>query len=893
MAQTFEPSKVWETALGEVIGGVCQALTDEVEASKKDPSRSFDVYEGRLVYESDEGYLYSFKSDVILPIPAETPLRLLTGAGDSLLGALVAQQDFDVIVQLHENAGEIIASAKVSSEPWFIYECLRERLEDQLEEDADSFPILHALLDINEAETSLDESAVELARSLFHGLGIPSLMPNDSQERALGYCAGSRVHFVWGPPGTGKTASLAQVVRTLVGLGERVLVLAHANAAVDVAMVRVAQSFSGTGELSRGKVLRLGTPQLPEAWELKEILPEAIIDRSQPRLVRRKRALALKRKTLPGGIQESLDAREKQTLGRSLEKLRREMATVSDSLRGPLTTLVREARVIGATLSRFAIDDIVWNWPADAVLVDEASMASFPSVLAGALRVRKRLLVFGDFRQLPPIYLARTPAARAWLGRDVFQLSGVQGRIDLDQPEPRVTMLETQYRMASPISKTVSELAYGGRLKTAGGVDEALGSMRKIGPWPGEPVVLVDTSQLATACFRDAKLGSYSRVNPLHAALAVSLAERAARDGARSPALITPYRAQAKLLGAASQRGGRESMVTAATVHRFQGSERDVVILDLVDAFPESGASRLTGNDPDTALRLLNVALSRPKGKLLVLADLDFVHQTHRPNSPARRALELLQNNGVTITAERYEILDQTGPGSLIFSDDWDGLQQQILSDLREAPGSVFMNLPDGFPLSPGLVRGLKAAAAGQQLTLFAAEEVAESLRATKIDLRLTNRPGGFFALLGGLRAYAGGRSTDCFARFDGGRLTEILEGLCLGPVASQPPPSAEVRAALSRIYGSCPSCGQERRPCPASRGTWQICCSEPSHETETLELSHMNAIVAAMDVRCPECKSRAVPRKKDNRLFLGCSNYSRGCRGRPPGLADLFYRPV
>jgi len=94
-------------------------------------------------------------------------------------------------------------------------------------------------------------------------------------------CTGSRLHVVWSPPGTGKTARLAKVVRTLVDGGERVLVLAYANAAVDMALLRGADAFLESAKLSGGKVLRLGVPQLPEVRLRRETLPETIIERTK------------------------------------------------------------------------------------------------------------------------------------------------------------------------------------------------------------------------------------------------------------------------------------------------------------------------------------------------------------------------------------------------------------------------------------------------------------------------------------------------------------------------------------------------------------------------------------------------------------------------------------
>jgi len=98
--------------------------------------------------------------------------------------------------------------------------------------------------------------------------------------------------------------------------------------------------------------------------------------------------------------------------GHGLEAVRQDLAVLNEALRQALIGLIRNAQVVAATLSRLAIDDIMWNWPDDGINLDEISMAGFPTVLAAALRAPKRLLLLGDFRHLPPIHLSETRAAR-------------------------------------------------------------------------------------------------------------------------------------------------------------------------------------------------------------------------------------------------------------------------------------------------------------------------------------------------------------------------------------------------------------------------------------------------------------------------------------------------
>ncbi len=347
--------------------------------------------------------------------------------------------------------------------------------------------------------------------------------------------AGSNLHFVWGPPGTGKTVGLAQTARMLAGLGERVLVLAHANVAVDVAMLRVADAFAGTDELQASRVLRIGDPHHADARRRTEILVETAVARQNPTLARTIGDLEERRRALAASLRMSWTTRPRSTISA------RSCATCARSSRGCARSIGRKrpspslGRRWWARRSRDLSSDDVWNWAPDAILLDEASMVSFPWVLLAATRVARRLVVFGDFRQLPPVFLARTDEARRWFGADGFEVAGVRARIDDGEDDPRVTLLDTQYRMAPSIGGMVSELAYSGRLWTDTRSGEAAARLSSGNPYPGESLVVVDPAALLPGCDVERKAGSFSRVNPLHVAIGLSLAAEADRIAVGDP----------------------------------------------------------------------------------------------------------------------------------------------------------------------------------------------------------------------------------------------------------------------------------------------------------------------------------------------------------------------
>lgn len=121
-------------------------------------------------------------------------------------------------------------------------------------------------------------------------------------------------------------------------------------------------------------------------------------------------------------------------------------------------------------------------------------------------------------------------------------------------------------------------------------------------------------------------MGSWQNHFTAELAMEVAATISAEAAGSFSIAIISPYRAQVRLLRRwireerrADTTPLRMVVLEAGTVHQFQGSDADVVIFDLVDGEGRPGLGRLLRDD--TGMRLVNVAITRAKGKLIVIAD--------------------------------------------------------------------------------------------------------------------------------------------------------------------------------------------------------------------------------------------------------------------------------
>src|SRR5207253_1651613 len=138
-------------------------------------------------------------------------------------------------------------------------------------------------------------------------------------------------------------------------------------------------------------------------------------------------------------------------------------------------------------------------------------------------------------------------------------------------------------------------------------------------------------------------------------------------------------------------------LASGSTIHRFQGSERDLIVLDLVDGPDQTRPSRLTGADLDLSRRLLNVAASRAKGKLIVLADRPFINDVHPLNSSGRVLLECALDTGAE-TIDAVELL-ATLPESLAtdplvqWFSTWDDATRRVALEMAEV-SRVDLHLP-------------------------------------------------------------------------------------------------------------------------------------------------------------------------------------------------------
>jgi hypothetical protein len=419
---------------------------------------------------------------------------------------------------------------------------------------------------------------------------------NDSQRAAVCFAlAATDLAILHGPPGTGKTTAVVELIRRAVRRGERVLACAPSNLAVDNMLERL---------LAHGEdAVRLGHPArvLPElrAHTL-DLLVERHGDARQARKLV-KEAFALFR-------QAGKWTRARPEPGARQELHQQARALLADARRLEAQAVERVldgASVLCSTTT--ALDaDLLGKRFFDLLVIDEACQTTEPGCWIPLQRAG-RVVLAGDHCQLPPTVLS-PEAARLGFG------VSLQERLAALYGERITRLLDVQYRMHEQIMAFSSAEFYGGALRA----DESVRGHRLCDlpgvsacPLTQTPVEFIDTA--GAGYEEEREPDGESRLNPQEAAL-VARKVRALLEAGVAPgdvAVIAPYSAQVRRLRAELPIEGLE----IDSVDGFQGRKKEAVVLSLVRSNAEGEVGFLAD------VRRTNVALTRARRKLLVVGD--------------------------------------------------------------------------------------------------------------------------------------------------------------------------------------------------------------------------------------------------------------------------------
>lgn len=648
------------------------ALQLEITHLKKFGGSRYSVTNGRLLsYESP--FNYYFDTAFPLRIPVGSSIKLEWG-GMKSSGKVLSSEGKGIILALEDNFGDLIPDAYLFHDPWELLEQLIERL-DEIKKSKQKRLRVKKLMNPS-METKHPKEKI---KSSVHELILRSKY--------------NPVTFVWGPPGTGKTYTLARTAANKYFQKKKVLILSHSNQAVDVLMSEMTDFIKRKKRFKEGDVLRYGGNIGETLSAHHEITTNQLIEKQDPLLAKDRERLVEERYHLKQDLATSFSKRDSD----HLLELETKFSKILEKIRRQEVQLVKDAFIVGATLAKAASDSAIYEANYDIVILDEASMAYVPQA-AFAASLGKRVIICGDFMQLPPIAASRNPLVAEWLKEDVFHKAGVVEWLHNGKLHPQLFLLKEQRRMHPDISAFTNRYIYHSLVEDHESVYKSRNHITSLPPFKRQASVLLDTSFTGLNCVSDKTTNS--RFNLWQLLLSFQCIHEAYISGATSIGYVTPYRAQANLmellLEEIYEKERSEADIIAATVHRFQGSERDVMIFDTVDSAPQDRPGMLvTGKD---SKRLINVAITRTKGKFIQVSDRNFIERHIYKGKTLRQLVDHQARNNQTVTMNEI--------GSWIRNQHpklrWIHARKEevVLQDLRAAKSSITICLPKGIKLS-------------------------------------------------------------------------------------------------------------------------------------------------------------------------------------------------
>ncbi|HJU46052.1 MAG TPA: AAA domain-containing protein [Chitinophagaceae bacterium] len=435
-------------------------------------------------------------------------------------------------------------------------------------------PLFHLFKQLH-GEAPMDNSAAGAAPA---ALTYNNKRLNESQQKAVAaIAANTAVTIVHGPPGTGKTTTLIEAIMQLIKAGEKVLVSAPSNTAVDnIAKGLILQSVP---------VLRLGNTSKVDETIFKYTLEGKLSGSNQQKEIKqlKKRAEEFRRMALKYKRSFGKAEREQRNLlFKEVKNIREEIKKQQAYNEEKLYT---DAQVILGTpvgLYDAGINKLGFG----TLVIDEAGQCIEPLAWC-IMPLAKKYVLAGDHLQLPPTVLSNE-AARMGLNKSILEVC--------IETVKNIFLLDTQYRMREAIAGFSSGYFYNGLLKTAGHLGNIVSH-----------ITFIDT---AGSGFNEVHGNDGSSLqNKGELQIVQKLMERESLDPLAT-AFISPYAGQVAAAKEALPPGMRIS-----TIDSFQGQEKEAVILSLV----RSNDDGVIGFLKD--YRRMNVAVTRAKEQLFVIGD--------------------------------------------------------------------------------------------------------------------------------------------------------------------------------------------------------------------------------------------------------------------------------
>ncbi len=452
---------------------------------------------------------------------------------------------------------------------------IMKKVLNELESNKPLFKLFELLHDdtVNTTAPPFDNRSVVTNSLIFRNRDL-----NESQQQAVAAITqNEKITIVHGPPGTGKTTTLIEAVIQLIKNGEKVLVSAPSNTAVD----NIAKGLIQQGV----KLLRVGNASKADE-SIFANTPEGRFNNSKQQkeikqLKQRAeefRKMALKYKRSFGKAERE----QRQLLFKEVKNMRLEIKKLQAYNE---EKLFEEADVIAGTpvgIYDAGVDHLHFH----TLVLDEAGQCIEP--LAWCIfPLAEKIVLAGDHWQLPPTVLSHE-AARLGFNQSILEVA--------IKTVDAVRLLNTQYRMKEVIAGFSSDYFYNNQLMSPQHLRNT-----------GTHITFIDTA--GSGYQEEHGADGSSLQNKGELVIAKKLLETEELDPL-STAFISPYAGQV-----AAAKEIFEKQLRISTIDSFQGQEKENIIISLVRSNDDGDIGFLKD------YRRMNVAITRAKERLFVIGD--------------------------------------------------------------------------------------------------------------------------------------------------------------------------------------------------------------------------------------------------------------------------------
>ena len=406
-----------------------KAVLREKYFIQNEGGRKYRVTNGNLINTKQGLSTYSFEMESELNLSDDAPITLTVGAGDAI-GSVLVCEGFQIIVVVDRDFGAKISQAFIGVEPWRLLEALVNKLDN--------------------VNTS-SRLAIKLIQE---GPGLATTDPASAipkgQAAAISTARKNDITVIWGPPGTGKTYTMAQIAKDALQNGKSVLVVSHSNVSVDGVVkqtVAILRNAKMDDLLANGKVLRYGYVRDEELSHDSYAVSYNYVMNHHPDLRNSVDQLRKEKEQLiqAGGYKSQKGEQVEIELKKKRAEIRRKERRY-----------VEKAQLVATTISKVTIDPLFDEQDYDIVMFDEVSMAYVPQIVCAAMYAKEKMILVGDFRQLAPIVQSE---AKNVLGVDIFSYLGMTSGSKVCA-HPWLVMLNEQRRMHPAISAFPNKYIY-------------------------------------------------------------------------------------------------------------------------------------------------------------------------------------------------------------------------------------------------------------------------------------------------------------------------------------------------------------------------------------------------------------------------------------------------